>query len=321
MHRTLRSAARMHTVPPVIATSATAFRSALAELPLSPNGRATARAAFLIAPAAKELASESARANRYMQMDAPFDAQRALVQHAELAQVLRGDVPTVVFPGDAATPDAMFPNNVFATVSGKLIVGRMRHAVRQREAARADIRGFFRDVLGYEEIDLSQGNHGVAELTGSLVIDHARGIGYCGLSERCDMAGARAMHDAFGLRLTFCFELAHGEYHTNVAMTSLAGHAAILAADGFADPEVPRAIARAFEDRFIWLTPEQKRAYAGNAITLSSNRGWMSGRAESSLTSAQRASLAEWGFAIGSVPLDEIEKAGGSLRCCVAEIF
>jgi len=24
---------------------------------------------------------------------------------------------------------------------------------------------------------------------------------------------------------------------------------------------------------------------------------------------------------IGTVPLDEIEKAGGSLRCCVAEIF
>ena len=321
MHGTLRSVARVHTVQPVIATSAAAFRSALAELPLSPHARATARAAFLIAPAAKELASESARDNRYMQMDAPFDAQRALVQHAELAQALRADVPTIVFPGDAATPDAMFPNNVFATARGKLIVGRMRHAVRQREAARMDIRGFFRDTLGYEEIDLSRGDHGVAELTGSLVIDHARGIGYCGLSERCDMAGARALHEGFGLRLTFCFELAQGEYHTNVVMTSLAGRAAILAPDGFADPGVPRAIARAFEDRVIWLTPEQKRAYAGNAITLSPNRVWMSERAASSLTDAQRASLAQWGFAIGSVPLDEIEKAGGSLRCCVAEIF
>ena len=28
---------------------------------------------------------------------------------------------------------------------------------------------------------------GVCELTGSLVIDHARGIGYCGLGERCDV--------------------------------------------------------------------------------------------------------------------------------------
>ncbi|HEX5952108.1 MAG TPA: amidinotransferase, partial [Rhodanobacteraceae bacterium] len=75
----------MHTVQPVIATSSAAFCSALAGLPLSPNARATARAAFLVAPAADELAAESARDNRYMQMDAPFDAQRALVQHAGLA--------------------------------------------------------------------------------------------------------------------------------------------------------------------------------------------------------------------------------------------
>jgi len=210
---------------------------------------------------------------------------------------------------------------VFATAPGRFIVARMRHAVRQREAERGDIRAFFRDVLHYEEVDLSRGDRGVAELTGSLVIDHARGIGYCGLSERCDMDGARAMHEAFGLRLTFCFELARGEYHTNVVMAPLAGRAVILAPDGFADPAVPRAIADAFDGRALWLSPEQKRAYAANAITLSPGRVWMGAHAVASLDEAQRATLAEWGFAIGTVDLDEIEKAGGSLRCCVGEIF
>ncbi|WIG57141.1 MAG: hypothetical protein OJF61_002929 [Rhodanobacteraceae bacterium] len=283
--------------------------------------RITARAAFLVAPAANELALESARDNHYMRMDTHFDATRALAQHAALAQALREDVPVVTFPGDAATPDGMFPNNVFATAPGRFIVARMRHAVRQREANRADIRAFFRDVLHYEEIDLSRGDRGVAELTGSLVIDHARGIGCCGLSERCDIDGARAMHDAFGLRLMFCFELAPGEYHTNVVMASLAGRAVILAPDGFADPAVPRAIAETFGSRALWLSPEQKRAYAANAITLSPDRVWMSARAAASLTDAQRTTLAEWGFAVGVVELDEIEKAGGSLRCCVGEIF
>jgi len=305
----------------MIFTSPTAFLSALAELPSLPEARTTARAAFLVAPAAAELAAESARDNRYMQMDSRFDAQRALSQHAALAQALREDVPVVVFPGDASTPDAMFPNNVFATAQGKLIVGRMRHAVRQREASRADIRGFFSDVLGYAETDLSQRNDCVAELTGSLVVDHARGVGYCGLSERCDMEGARAMHEAFGLRLTFCFELAESEYHTNVVLASLAGRATIIAADGFRNPEVPRAIASAHGDRAIWLTPEQRRAYAGNAIALAADRVWMSERAAGALTEAQRAQLGSWGFRIGAVELDEIEKAGGSLRCCVAEIF
>lgn len=305
----------------MITTSPDEFLTAVAALPASDSKHATARAAFLVAPAADQLAAESARDNRYMRMDERFDVQRARAQHAALAQALRDDIPVVTFPGDPATPDAMFPNNAFATAPGRFIVARMRHPVRQREATRPDIRGFFRDVLGYDEIDLSRGELGIAELTGSLVIDHARGVGYCGLSERCDMDGAHAMHEAFGLRLTFAFELAAGEYHTNVVMADLSGRAVILACDGFADPTVPDAIAKTHDDRVLWLSHAQKCAYAANAITLSPSRVWMSARAAASLTDVQRASLTEWGFAVGAVALDEIEKAGGSLRCCVGEIF
>ncbi|MEY2113730.1 MULTISPECIES: arginine deiminase-related protein [Rhodanobacter] len=305
----------------MITTSPSEFLEAFATLAPLPGAAATARAAFMVAPAEFALAQESARDNRYMDLGLAVDPLRALAQHGALAQALRADVPVITFPGDPATPDAVFPNNVFATAPGRLIVGRMRHPVRQREAARADIRGFFGDVLGYEEIDLSGRSDLVAELTGSLVIDRARGVGYCGLSERCDPAGAEAMHQAFGLRLTYCFELAENEYHTNVVLTLLAGRAAIIAADGFRDPAAVRAIATACGDRAVWLSPAQKQAFAGNAITLSGHRVWMSARAARSLTDAQREALAGYGFAVGAVALDEIEKAGGSLRCCVGEIY
>ncbi|MDE3072696.1 MAG: amidinotransferase [Pseudomonadota bacterium] len=305
----------------MITTSPSEFLEAHAALAPLPEALATARAAYLIAPAGFALAAESARDNRYMDMDAAVDPLKALAQHGALAQALRADCLVITFPGDPATPDAVFPNNVFGTAPGRLIVGRMRHPVRRREAERSDIRAFFGELLGYAEIDLSGCTDLVAELTGSLIIDRARGIGYCGLSERCDEAGAAAMHQAFGLRLTFCFELAAAEYHTNVVLTLLAGRAAIIAADGFRDPAVPRAIAQAHGDRAIWLTPAQKQAYAGNAIALSGQRVWMSTGAAASLTAEQRAALAGFGFAIGTVELDEIEKAGGSLRCCVGEIY
>src|SRR5690606_37590385 len=120
--------------------------------------------------------------------------------------------------------------------------GRMRHPVRRREAARQDIRGWFRDVAGYAELDLSTQPH-ACELTGALVIDRARGLGYCGLSERCDAAGAALLHDAFGLRATLAFDLAPGEYHANVVLAVLAGRAVLACPDGFADPAVARAIA------------------------------------------------------------------------------
>jgi len=313
--------ARSEGDPAVIVTSPDAFLDAFAALPPLPAARATARAAFLLAPAEFALAAESASDNRYMDMGRAVDPLRALAQHAALAQALRADCPVVTFPGDPATPDAVFPNNVFATAPGRLIIGRMRHAVRQREAERRDVRGFFAQVLGYEEIDLSGRSDCVAELTGALVIDRARAVGYCGLSERCDEAGVRAMHEAFGLRLSFCFPLAAGEYHTNVVLALLAGRAAIVAPDGFTDPAVPQAIALAYGERALWLTPAQKQSFAGNAITLADDRVWMSAAAAAALTDTQRQALAGWGFHLGAVELDEIEKAGGSLRCCVAEIF
>lgn len=281
---------------------------------------ATARGAFMVGPAGEVFAAESAQDNRYMDPGRRPDVVRAMRQHAELARRLGDDVPVLTFAGDPDCPDGMFPNNVFATIRGTLIVGRMRHAVRQREAARADIRGFFRDVLGYRTIDFSQRPF-VAELTGALVVDRARGIGYCGLSERCDMAGARAMHEAFGLRLTFCFELAPGEYHTNVVLAILAGRLAVLAPDGFRDPAAAEAIVRAYAGATIALSAAQRRAFAANAIALAPNRAWMSAAAAAALEPAQLATLERHGFAVGEVELDEVEKAGGSLRCCVAEIF
>jgi hypothetical protein len=305
----------------MITSSTSEFLEAFAALAPLPGVAATARAAYLVAPAAFALAAESACDNRYMDLGVPVDPMKALAQHGALAQALRADCPVITFPGDPQTPDAVFPNNVFATAPGRLIVGRMRHPVRQREAARKDIRDFFGDVLGYDEVDLSGCDGLVAELTGSLIIDRARGVGFCGLSERCDMAGAQAMARAFDLRLVFCFALADSEYHTNVVLSVLAGRAAIIAADGFRVREVPLAIAAAYGDRVIWLDARQKQAFAANAISLSEQRVWMSATSAASLTGEQRDALARYGFDIGSVELDEIEKAGGSLRCCVGEIF
>lgn len=283
-------------------------------------GPATARAAFLVAPDGFGLAAESASDNRYMAAAEAFDAARASAEHRALQRALSAELPTICFAGDPSTPDAVFPNNVFATAPGRAIVGRMRHPVRQREAARADIRGFFRETLGRAEIDLSTQPH-PCELTGALAIDRARGLGFCGLSERCDEAGARLMHEAFGLRATLLFDLAPGEYHTNVVLAILAGRAALICADGFADPAVPEVIATLYAPHAIRLDPTERAAFAGNAIALAPESVWMSATAERALTSASRTGLAAAGFAVRSVVLEAIEAAGGSLRCCIGEIF
>ena len=288
---------------------------------LAPDfGPATARAAFLVAPDGFQLAEQSAADNRYMARASAFDPARASQQHRDLQRGFASELPTVCFAGDPATPDALFPNNVFATVPGRYIVGRMRHPVRQREATRTDIRAFFGDVLGYAGTDLSTQPH-PCELTGALVIDRARGIGLCGLSERCDEAGAHLLHAAFGLRATFLFDLAAGEYHTNVVLAVLAGRVALICPQGFDDMAVVQAIAALYAPHAILLSVAEHAAFVGNAIALAPDNAWMSATAERALTASSRGALVAAGFGVRSVELDAIEAGGGSLRCCVGEIF
>jgi N-dimethylarginine dimethylaminohydrolase len=287
---------------------------------LAPDfGPSCAAAAFLVTPEGFALAEQSASDNAYMDLSAAVDPARALEQHRALQRALSEDVPVIAFPGDPAAPDGLFPNNVFATAPGRLLVGRMRHPVRQREAERADIRGFFR-AMGREEIDLRE-RPGTCELTGSVVIDRARGIAFAGLGERCDEAGAAALHAALGLRATLLFDLAPGEYHANVVMSVLAGRALVVCPAGFADPSVAATLAALYAPDVVVLDAGQKAAFAGNCIALAPGRAWFSAAGAAALRADQRAVLAAAGLSVGAVALDEIEKAGGSLRCCVAEIY
>ena len=283
-------------------------------------GPATARAAFLVAPDGFALAEQSAQDNAYMAEAAAFDAARASAQHRDLQRAMSAVLPTICFAGDPATPDALFPNNVFGSAAGRVVIGRMRHEVRQREATRADIRDFFRELLEREEVDLSTQRH-ACELTGALVIDRARGLGFCGLSERCDEEGARLMHEAFGLRATLLFDLAPGEYHTNVVLAVLAGCAAVVCPRGFADPAVPAAIAGLYAPHAVACDDAEHVAFVGKCIALSAGTTWMSANAAAALSDAHREQLAAAGFMVKSVEMDAIEAAGGSLRCCIGELY
>lgn len=305
----------------MIVTSADAFRQALQDRPLPADAPATMRAAFLVSPSGFHVEQESASDNRYMELEQGADADRALLQHDRLAQALMDcGLPVITMPGRPDMPDGVFPNNTFGTARGRFIVGAMRHAVRRREAGREDIRRFFTELMGYELHDLS-GRDLVAELTGPLIIDRARGIGYCGMTERVDEAGCEAMHEAFGLNLTFRFDLDPAEYHTNVVMSVLADRAVVMHADSFADPAVPEAIAEVYGGRALFLDDGEKAGFAGNCIAVTPNDLFMSQRGLDALRDESRAKLESWDFALHGVALDELEKAGGSLRCMVAEIF
>ena len=84
---------------------------------------------------------------------------------------------------------------------------------------------------------------------------------------------------------------------------------------------VVEAVKNLYAPHAIVLDDAEHAAFAGNAIALSHDVVWMSAGAERALTPGTREALDAAGFTVRSVALDAIEAAGGSLRCCVAELF
>ncbi|MFK8011152.1 MAG: arginine deiminase-related protein [Marinicellaceae bacterium] len=306
----------------MIVKTAEAFKKATSLNTFPIKQAAAMKAAFMVSPVGFKLDEQTATDNEYMQMDQQTDTAVAIVQQMNLARKISDcGIPVMTFPGSAETPDAVFPNNAFATAHGqKYVIGAMLHENRQKETLRQDIRMFFNDMLGYKKHHINRDN-AIAELTGVLVPDRARNIAFCGMTERVDDAGAQAMHDAFGLDLMFQFDLAEGEYHTNVVLSCLAGKACMIHAGSFADPEVPNAIAEFYKNRTIFLTDEEKLAFAGNGITVTENDLFLSQTAFEALAEDKKQKIESWGFKIHHVQVSELEKAGGSLRCMVGEIF
>lgn len=280
------------------------------------------KAAFMVSPVGFSLNEQTAQDNEYMQMDESVDEKLAVFQQMQLARTLTDfGIPVVTFPGSEDTPDAVFPNNAFATNHNKrYIIGSMRYPNRQLETQRRDIRKFFGGVLGYEEYEI-ENHRAIAELTGVLVPDRGRNVGFIGMTERVDETGAVELDEGFQLDLTFQFDLAEGEYHTNVVMACLASEGCVIHKESFADPDVVQAIDDFYEGRILYISDEEKMAFCGNCISITDRDVLFSQTAFDTLSTASRKTLTNWGLDIHGVEVSELEKAGGSLRCMIGEIF
>ena len=288
---------------------------------LPSNHRPTMQVAMLISPEGFGINQESTTDNQYIQAQETVDLEVAHAQHANLARTIRRlGLPVITFPGRQGEPDGVFGNNVFATTSKRFIIGRMFHPSRQRETTRDDVRHYFQSLLQRPLYDLSH-ESAAAELTGALVIDRARNFGICGLSNRADEAGSRNMHEAFDLKLTLNSHLRETEYHTNVVLAILAGKLSIIAPSAFETEEVRAFLADAYGDKVVELDDKQPGTFAANCIAVTPTDVLMSQTGLDSLKPKQLATIESAGLVLHGVDVSEFEKAGGSLRCLVTEIF
>ena len=116
--------------------------------------------------------------------------------------------------------------------------------------------------------------------------------------------------------------------HTNVVLSVGTGFA-VVCADAVEDAQqraaLLAALARGGRD-VVAISRAQMGSMCGNVLELRDGAGVpllaMSQRAHDALTPAQRGTLLQHVGAIVAAPLDTLERVGGgSVRCCLAELF
>lgn len=278
------------------------------------------KAVFMVGADAFGISPYAAKDNSYIDPDQSTNIELASRQARTVAQQMAQlGVPVIQFPGLKGMPDAVFPNNVFAPLGTRLLIGSMRHPDRKLEAQRQDIRDFFAHACGMDIREMSA--DGTAELTGVYVVDRGRGAGFCGMTDRVTDSGLHWMHEEFDSHLSFQFDLRPTEYHTNVIMSILASRAVVINPAAFVDPGAADAIMRCYADRVIELSDDETTGFAGNCIAVTERDVMMSLQGYESLTDTNRRRFAELDFAIHAIDVSEIEKAGGSVRCMIGEVY
>jgi hypothetical protein len=235
-------------------------------------------------------------------------------------------------------PDAVFPNNWFATYEdGTVVLFPMLTPNRRKERDRNIIENIF-EPAGFQAktlLDLSayENKKMFLEGTGSLVLDRKNNAVFAIESERT----TRHMFDIYCSRMNIqesnrIFFRAEDEngapiYHTNVIMSIGEGFA-VICAECIHDKNEKASVLDKLSQLgldVITINYSQLKAFCGNLLNVKSKNGEsliiMSENAKSSFNDEQLSRLSKYGKIV-SVNIDTIEKVGGgSARCMMAEIF
>jgi hypothetical protein len=231
-------------------------------------------------------------------------------------------------------PDAIFPNNWFATtLNGQICLYPMAAQNRRREV-RKELALKLARQLGHSEIIDWTGRAARGQFlegTGSMVFDHDTKQVFAALSERTHLSLFLEVSRALGYEpVWFRTSDRNGKpvYHTNVLM-AVGRYAAVICESVFAHPASFKLIEyrlKKLSDReLVVISQKQMEQFCGNIIEVSNKEGkrfWlMSERAHKAFTPAQLEILSRKNdiLAIDISIIEDI--GGGGVRCMVAEIF
>lgn len=262
--------------------------------------------------------------------------QKAIDEFDGFVHTLRQNKIDVIVYQDTPKPpkpDAIFPNNWFATFSNGLVVMFPMFAANRRiEKSDELLLMLAKDfhVTDVQDWSEYEAENFFLEGTGSMIIDHSNRIIYACLSPRTHLALLERFATAHQYKaIGFYAKDENGidVYHTNVIMHIGEGYA-VICLESITDETERVAVSQlliATGHEIIPISLQQVHAYAGNMLQAKNSDGKkftiLSQQAFESLTQDQKDTLAVHTNLL-PVNIDTIETiGGGSARCMMAEIF
>lgn len=277
----------------------------------------------------KETAIDNAYQERPRENAEDEIKERALEEFDEAVRLLQENKihVDVIEDFDEATPDSIFPNNVFVTFPGKVFVSEMYTENRNKEYEK--ILPQLKKIIDYDKADLIdfRNDEGkVLEGTGALVIDRWKDICYGCLSKRSDEDEFLKFAKVFNLKPVAFRARDKGKdiYHTNVLMM-VAEKFAIIADSLITENRegVLRSLRESGKE-IISLSEDEFNNFAANSLELRGeykNILVISKSAFDALTHDHKKIIEKYDEIL-PICVDTISKyGGGSIRCMIAENF
>ena len=244
------------------------------------------------------------RINPWMHPDRPVDAERAMTQWRSVRDALlaAGHEVNLIDP-QPELPDMVFTANAATVIGDRALVARFRHPQR---AAESVLFAAALQELGLEVEQAQCINEGEGDFR------PVGGVVLAGTGLRSEPGAAREAAEFFGIPVVPLTLTDPRYYHLDTALAVLDDDTVAYLPEAF-DP-ASRGILRD-------LFPDAITASAQDGAVLGVN---MVSDGRTVLMSAEApdlgARIAERGFSVVPLELDELRKAGGGAKCCVLEL-
>ena len=305
--------------------------------PLIKNYRQTTDTVIMVRPHRFQPNPQTAKDNSFQTTPDGYNeetARKAYDEVSAMVQCLNDNGITVhLFEDDGRnnTPDSVFPNNWITTHEDGTIGVHPMQAENRRLERRDDVLEFLKSKYKITTIidDSPAAERGMfLEGTGVLILDRINKTAFMCRSQRTNQTLLEKFCNDFGYQaIAFDATDQNGVpiYHTNVMMC-IGTDFALVGLETIPEKSQRQMVYDALENagkEVISLSFKQIENFAGNALELEGAQGKILALSETAyniLTAGQIRTIRQYAEPL-PISIPTIEKAGGSVRCMLAEVF